>query len=426
MDSGFLPGGAPVVSVSQLVRGARDALERSLPLVWVAGEISNLRTVASGHRYFVLKDALAQVDCVMFRGRAAYLDWEPKDGLRVEVRALATIYEPRGRFQLNVEAMRRAGLGPLYERFLRLKETLEREGLFDPAAKRPLPAHPRRIGVVTSLGAAALRDVLTTLQRRNASIPVIVYPAPVQGEGAAGRLASAIQAANARAECDVLLLVRGGGSIEDLWQFNEEVLARAIRASRIPVLAGVGHDTDFTIADFAADARAPTPTAAAELASPPLAELRARVAQLAARCAREGRRRLEYAFQSLDALARRLVHPAERLRGARQLLAQLAVRLSSATAFRLELARRRLGTAPPRLDAAMARRIQGAMARLGMLRASLQGLDPAAVLARGYSITRDAGGAVVKDAARLRKGERLDTTLARGWVESEVRRTGSS
>ncbi|MGH8705487.1 MAG: exodeoxyribonuclease VII large subunit, partial [Burkholderiales bacterium] len=277
MEPELSQASAPVVSVSQLVRSARDLLERRFPLQWVAGEISSLRPAASGHLYFVLKDEAAQVDCIMFRGRAALLDWEPMEGLRVEVRALVTLYEPRGRFQLNVEAMRRAGLGPLYERFLKLKEKLEREGLFDPAAKRAVPPHPKRIGVVTSLAAAALRDVLTTLARRNPSIPVIVYPAPVQGEGAAARIAGMIASANSRAECDVLLLVRGGGSIEDLWQFNEEALARAIRASRIPVVVGVGHETDFTIADFSADRRAPTPTAAAELVSPPRAELRARV-----------------------------------------------------------------------------------------------------------------------------------------------------
>ena len=215
----------------------------------------------------------------MFKGRAAHLDWDLADGQRVEARALVTLYEPRGRFQLNVESMRRAGLGPLFERFLRLKEKLEKEGLFDPAAKRPIPEYPKQIGVVTSLAAAALRDVLTTLRRRNPAIPVVVYPAPVQGDGAAAKLAQALAAANRRAECDVLLLVRGGGSIEDLWQFNEEALARAIRASDIPVVVGVGHETDFTIADFAADERAPTPTAAAELVSPPRDAILARVAE---------------------------------------------------------------------------------------------------------------------------------------------------
>ncbi len=414
-------GSAPV-SVSELVRSVRDALERRFPLMWVAGEISNFRPASSGHWYFTLKDDAAQVDCVMFRGRAALLDWEPRDGARAEVRALVTLYEPRGRFQLNVETMRRAGLGPLYESFLRLKEKLEREGLFDPAAKRAVPSHPRAVGVITSLAAAALRDVLTTLARRNASIAVIVYPSPVQGEGAAERLVAMLAVANARAECEVLLLVRGGGSIEDLWQFNQEALARAIRASRIPVVVGVGHETDFTIADFAADRRAPTPTAAAELVSPPRAELLARVAELAGRASRETRRRVEYAMQAVDALARRLVHPAERLRASHRLLEQLTARLATAMARRLEAAHFRLGAAAPRLGHALVRRVEGTAGRLERLRASLASLDPSAVLARGYSLTRNARGELLRDAEHVAEGERLTTTLARGWIESEVRR----
>jgi exodeoxyribonuclease VII large subunit len=424
MEPGLFRGDAPVISVSQLVRSARDLLEGRFPLQWIAGEISGLRPAASGHLYFALKDEHAQVDCVMFRSRAALLGWEPREGLRVEARAFVTLYEPRGRFQLNVEALRRAGLGPLYERFLKLKERLAAEGLFDPAAKRPIPGHPRRIGVVTSLAAAALHDVLTALARRNDSIPVVVYPAPVQGEGAAQRIARMLGRANERAECDVLLLVRGGGSIEDLWQFNEEAVARAIRASRIPVVVGVGHETDFTIADFAADRRAPTPTAAAELVSPPRAELLARVAGLASDISRAMHRRIETAIQSVDGLARRLVHPAERLRGGRRLLAQLARRLASLTAHRLELARLELREAPPRLCAALAHRLQAAGARLATLQASLAGLDPAAVLGRGYSITRDARGALVRDSRAVREGERVTTTLAKGWIESEVKRRG--
>jgi exodeoxyribonuclease VII large subunit len=393
---------AAPITVSQLLRSVRDTLERRYPLMWVAGEISNLTRAASGHWYFTLKDNDAQVDCVMFRGRAAGLDWTPTEGTRVEARVLVTLYEPRGRFQLNVETMRHAGLGPLYERFLGLKEQLAREGLFDPAAKREPPEHPRAIGVVTSLAAAALRDVLTTLARRNPSIPVIVYPVPVQGEGAADRIAAMLRTASERGECDVLLLVRGGGSLEDLWQFNEQVVARAIRASRIPVVVGVGHETDFTIADFAADRRAPTPTAAAELVSAPRAELLARIAELALRAGRESSRRIGYAMQTVDALARRLVHPADRMRASGQLVAQLSARLASANA----------------------RLLDGAAARLERLRTGLSGLDPTAVLARGYSITRNAAGQVLRDAAGAAEGERLHTTLSKGWIESEVRRKG--
>ena len=403
-DTAALDGArAAPVTVSQLLRSVRDTLEHRYALMWVAGEISNLTRAASGHCYFTLKDDDAQVDCVMFRGRAAHLDWTPENGARVEARVLVTLYEPRGRFQLNVETMRHAGLGPLYERFLKLKDQLAREGLFDPASKRELPEFPAAIGVVTSLAAAALRDVLSTLARRNPSIPVIVYPVPVQGEGAAERIAAMLGTASSRAECDVLLLVRGGGSLEDLWQFNEQAVARAIRASRIPVVVGVGHETDFTIADFAADQRAPTPTAAAELVSAPRAELLARVAELAQRAGRESLRRIGYAMQAVDGLARRLVHPADRVRTSRQLVVQLAARLASANA----------------------RLLDAAAARLERLRTGLSGLDPNAVLARGYSITRDASGQVLRDASRVAEGERLVTTLSKGWVESEARRKGS-
>ena len=402
MQLDFSPGGPAVLSVSQLLRSARDMLERRFPLQWIAGEISNLRPAASGHLYFTLKDESAQVDCVMFKSRAAALDWEPADGLRVEARALVTLYEPRGRFQLNVESMRRAGLGPLYERFLKLKDKLGREGLFDAAAKRPIPEHPRQIGVVTSLAAAALRDVLTTLRRRNPSIPVVVYPAPVQGEGAAAKLAQALATASARAECDVLLLVRGGGSIEDLWQFNEEALARAIRACKIPVVVGVGHETDFTIADFAADERAPTPTAAAELVSPSLEALRARIAETALRISRQTARKIEYAMQAVDALARRLVHPAERLRTSRQHLMHLAARLAAATA----------------------QHFSGFLRRLDVAGAQLASLGHDAVLARGYSVTLNAKNEVVRDAATVATGDRLVTRLARGELESQVLKKG--
>jgi exodeoxyribonuclease VII large subunit len=389
-----------ILSVAELLRSVRDTLERRFPLAWVRGELSNFSRAPSGHCYFTLKDRSAQVDCVLFRSRLAAIDWEPRDGMQVEVRALATLYEPRGRFQLTVEAMRRAGLGPLYERFLRLKEKLGAEGLFDPAAKRELPAFPRAIGVVTSLAAAALRDVLITLARRNPAIPVIVYPAPVQGEGAAERIAAAIARASRRADCDVLLVVRGGGSIEDLWQFNEEAVARAIRASRIPVVVGVGHETDVTIADFAADRRAPTPTAAAELASPARAELAARVLACMRSMQKETERRLRYAAQALDALARRLVHPAARLRAHQQHVLQLNARLAFAFSHRVH-------------------RCESHLARLS---ATLLSLDPAAVLERGYSITTNAAGEVLRDAAGVRPGEAIETRLARGTLRSEVKK----
>ena len=390
----------PILSVSELLRSVRDTLERRFPLLWVRGELSNLNYAASGHCYFTLKDRGAQVDCVMYRSRAQAFDASLREGMQVEAQVLVSLYEPRGRFQLTVENLRPAGLGPLYERFLRLKEKLEREGLFDPASKRPLAPYPRTIGVVTSRAAAALRDVLTTLARRNPAVRVIVYPTPVQGEGAAGRIAAMLATASSRAECDVLLLVRGGGSIEDLWSFNEERVARAIRASRIPVVVGVGHETDFTIADFAADRRAPTPTAAAELATPSRAEIAANLAQCLRSLSREMRRRLQYAAQALDGCTKRLVHPAERLRRSGERLTALRTRLALA----------------------LGHRVHRSSAQLERLQASLASLDPQAVLARGYSITRNSAGVVLRDASQARDGERILTTLGRGALQSEVKK----
>jgi len=432
-----------ILSVSALNRSVRDLLEHRLPLAWVAGEISNFLAARSGHFYFSLKDSAAQVRCVMFRSRAMVLDWEPRDGMQVEVRALVTLYEPRGDFQLNVEFMRPAGLGALYEAFLRLRDRLEREGLFDPAAKRPLPAFPRAIGVVTSRAAAALRDVLTTLRRRNPSIPVIVYPTAVQGDGAPAEIVAALAAAGRRAECDVLILCRGGGSIEDLRAFNDERVARAVRAAPIPVVVGVGHETDFTIADFAADVRAPTPTAAAELASPPRDELLARIGLLARRLHRSVARDLETRSQVVDHLSRRLVHPGRRLEAQGALVAQLSSRLAQAVARALdrqrwavrdlvarsrrhlpplELLALRAGQLSERLAAASQRQLADRAARADALARSLAHLDPRAVLERGYSIVRDDGGRIVRRGAELASGDRVDITFAEGAASARVER----
>ncbi|OGA22016.1 MAG: exodeoxyribonuclease VII large subunit [Betaproteobacteria bacterium RIFCSPLOWO2_02_FULL_67_26] len=411
-----------VISVAELNRIARDLLERSLPLMWVAGEISNFKRYESGHCYFTLKDGAAQVDCVMFRHRAQLAGWLPQDGMRVEVRALATLYEARGRFQLNVEAMRRAGLGALYEAFERLKAKLEKDGLFDPARKRPLPRFPRAVGVVTSPQAAALRDVLATLAKRMARLPVILYPTPVQGEGAGGRIAAAIALAGARRDCDVLILCRGGGSIEDLWAFNEEAVARAIRDCAVPVVTGIGHETDFTIADFAADARAPTPTAAAALASPARDELAKLLAQDAHRLLRAARRALEYRMQGVDLLSRRLVHPGERIRNQLGELRHLATRLAGAW----ERGREDLGWQARelrlRLREGIRRRLAAEAVLLERLEAHLRHLNPQSVLERGYSITESAAGGIVRDAARLAVGEDVTISFARGRVGAQVNR----
>jgi exodeoxyribonuclease VII large subunit len=389
-----------VLTVSALTRSVRDLLEHRYPLLWVAGEISNLVAARSGHLYFSLKDDAAQVRCVMFRSRNQALDWSPRDGMKVEVQALLTLYEARGEFQLNVEALRPAGVGALFEAFLRLRDKLEKEGLFDPAAKRELPKYPRAVGVVTSLGAAALRDVLTTLERRNAALPVIVYPVPVQGEGAAERIAAAVRLAGARRDCDVLIVCRGGGSIEDLWAFNDENVARAIRACAVPVVTGIGHEIDFTIADFAADRRAATPTAAAELVSPARSELAASVAALAERLRACLARGLQDRAQHLDYLARRLVHPEAALRARSQLLAHLVARLGQGSA----------------------RTLERAASRCASVAASLTHLDPARVLERGYSIVERADGAVVVDGASLGVGETVGIRFARGGAQARIER----
>jgi len=296
-----LPVSAPVIPVSLLNRLARERLEATFPLCWVAGEISNLSHAASGHLYFSLKDSAAQVRCVMFRSRAQILGWRLENGQQIEARVLVTLYEARGDFQLNVEAARRGGIGNLYERFLRLQDQLASEGLFDSAAKRSLPTFPQRIGIITSPQAAALRDVLSTLRRRAGHVSIVLYPTPVQGDGAARQIAEAILGAGARRECELLIVCRGGGSIEDLWAFNDEAVARAIRACSLPVICGIGHETDFTIADFAADQRAPTPTAAAEIAAPERTALLARLAAGELALRRQIEQQLNQRGQHLDA-----------------------------------------------------------------------------------------------------------------------------
>ncbi|MCW5605373.1 MAG: exodeoxyribonuclease VII large subunit [Burkholderiales bacterium] len=433
-----------VVSVGELNRIAKETLERNLPLMWVAGEISNFKRYDSGHCYFTLKDATAQVDCVMFRHKMQYLAWMPENGMQVDVRALPTLYEARGKFQLNVEAMRRSGLGALHEAFEKLKAKLGAEGLFDEVHKKPLLPFPQLIGVVTSPQAAALRDVLTTLRRRLPGLPVVLYPTPVQGEGAPQKIAAAIAVA-ARGECDVLIVCRGGGSIEDLWAYNEEVVARAIAACPIPVVTGVGHETDFTIADFVADARAPTPTAAAELASPDRAELARRLEQWHRRLERMTMRVLEDRMQRLDYLARRLVHPGERIRQQSAQLHHFATRMRSA--WRLtrearawhvrELARRFDGARPDlqvlarngaelarRLHEAARGRLDGETARLAALESHLKHLNPQLVLERGYSITEAMDGRIVRDSATLDAGDELKITFARGWARARIARRG--
>jgi exodeoxyribonuclease VII large subunit len=439
------PAAAPrVLTVSQLNARARELVERHMPLMWVAGEISNWKRYDSGHCYFTLKDEAAQVDCVMFRQKAALIGWQPTNGAQVEVRGCPTLYEARGKFQLVVETARRAGLGALYERYEQLKRKLAAEGLFDAAAKRALPRHPRAIGIVTSREAAALRDVLTTLKRRMPSIPVVIYPTPVQGEGAGARIARTIANADARAEVDVLIVCRGGGSIEDLWAYNDEALARTIHACAIPVISGVGHETDFTIADFVADVRAPTPTAAAELACADRVELCRALEQRHVRIARLVIRGLENRMQKLDYLSKCLVHPGDRIRSQLQHLTHLANRLCGAwnryaegQGWTVRGLARELRATRPDLDACerhradLARRlresararIEGLSAKLSALDAHLMHLNPRLVLERGYSMATTAAGTIVHDASQVKPGETLTVTFSRGSAETEIKRT---
>ena len=433
-----------VITVSELNRTARQLLEKAFPLIWVAGEISNLTRAASGHWYFSLKDDKAQVRCVMFRHKNQYLDWAPENGMQVEIRSLVTLYEARGDFQLGVEGMRRSGLGALFEAFEKLKARLDQEGLFDLAHKKPLPAFPRQIGVITSRDAAALRDVLTTLHRRMPSIPIVLYPTPVQGEGAAAKITEAIHAAIARNECDVLILCRGGGSIEDLWQFNQEMVARAIHACPIPIVCGVGHETDFTIADFVADQRAPTPTAAAEMVSPNRPDLLHQVKAGFARLARVMSRILEMRMQHLDHLGRRLLHPGEKLNNQAMHLSHLQQRLRNAAArtadnqhWRIEQLNHRLHRTRPDIDSLLAqqrdlahrlrtsqrRQLENLDATIHKLQGNLQHLNPQSVLARGYSMVETATGEIAQSSEAIAAGDQLRVTFAQGWAQTQVLKT---
>lgn len=436
------PGTGPaVLSVSALNQAVARLLERSFPLAWVAGEVSNFTRAASGHWYFTLKDEGAQVRAVMFRGRAQYADFVPREGDRVEVRALVTLYAARGDYQLGVEAIRRAGVGNLYEAFLQLKAKLEAEGLFDSRRKRSIPVFARTIGIVTSAQAAALHDILTALRRRVPHCRVVVYPAPVQGAGAGDKIALAVATASARRECDVLLLCRGGGSIEDLWAFNHEAVARAIVACSVPVISGIGHETDFTIADFAADLRAPTPTAAAELATRPRTEWLAQLAANGSDLERAWRRRQAERIQDVDWMARRLISPAAYIARERLRLQAAQQRLTHANRMPLTLAGHRLAQLGARLRAALpdtgaahirvghaAQRLASRMAvlnrqrrhALAALSAQLELLDPQRTLERGYAIVTDARGRVVRLPQSLHPRDSIGVRLAGGSVELTI------
>ncbi len=436
-----------VLTVTELNRAARSLLEGSFPLLWIEGEISNLARPASGHLYLSLKDSTAQVRCAMFRNRAIHLAFRPENGMQVLVRARVSLYEARGEYQLLLEHMEEAGDGALRRAFEALKKRLDQEGLFAAERKRKLPEIPRCIGVVTSPSGAAIRDILSVLRRRFPAIPVIIYPVAVQGEGAAAQIAAMIELAGRRNECDVLIVGRGGGSLEDLWAFNEEAVARAIHASPLPVVSAVGHEIDFTIADFVADQRAATPSAAAELLSPDGSELLQRVTALHARMQQAMQRQLVQARERLQWHQKRLKHPGRRLQEIAQRLDELEQRLSTACGHRLRHKRAELNAIAARLQrctpahriemvltkcaavrnsihAAMRHRLQSSHQRMSILSGRLDAVSPLAVLGRGYAIVRKLPeGSIIRSSSAVRKGDEVEARLGSGSILCTVQET---
>jgi exodeoxyribonuclease VII large subunit len=391
------PAPQKILSVSELNRLARDLLQTSFPLFWVSGEVSNFTRASSGHWYFSLKDASAQVRCVMFKGRNSYVDFLPREGDKIEARATVTLYEARGDFQLTIESIQQAGLGALFEAFEKLKLKLQQEGLFEASRKKSIPVYASTIGIVTSADAAALHDVLTTLNRRNPNTAVIIYPTPVQGKGAADTIANAINLANKRQEVDTLIICRGGGSMEDLWQFNAEVVARAIVNCSIPTISGVGHETDFTICDFVADARAATPTAAAELACQDVNHIKQKLSNLSQQLSRQLIVYLNQHTQTLDYLARRLISPTQRLATQVEVVRQLQ----------------------NRLHYSMQQLLQKHQQYFIQLKTSITQLSPQAILARGYAIV-SSNNKTITNSKQLVIGQPLHIQFQVGDAEVNV------
>ena len=438
MSDFFAPA---ALSVSELNAYARQLLEDNLIDLWVGGEVSNLTRAASGHFYFSLKDARAQVRCVLFKGVAQQLSQPLQEGDHIEVAGKISIYEARGEFQITINAVRHKGLGQLYEAYERLKQQLTAEGLFSKERKRPLPVHPKVVGVVTSLAAAALRDVVTTLRRRHSGIRVIIYPTAVQGAGSERQIAAAITSANQQALADVLIICRGGGSIEDLWSYNEEIVVRTVADSAIPTVSGVGHETDFTLTDFAADVRAPTPTAAAELVSPDMAQLRHSVTQWQKRIHQLLEQRYYDASQKLDWLARQLKHPQQNWQQQQQQLRDLARLLQIGMQRQIRQHRQNLiqqqrcleNTRPQTIHALQALEYRKqqlhqiwqnifmrAQQRLQQQTSVLQAVSPLQILARGYSVVTNQRGQVIRDANKLKTGQYLNIRFACGECSVQV------
>ncbi|NOZ11999.1 MAG: exodeoxyribonuclease VII large subunit [Gammaproteobacteria bacterium] len=433
------------LTVSQLNQSAKALLETHFSLVWVSGEISNLAQPASGHTYFSLKDGHAQIRCALFRGQRRHLACDPQDGMQVLLRARVTLYEARGDYQLIVHQLQEAGEGALRRAFEALKKRLSSEGLFDQDHKQALPSLPRRIGVISSPTGAAIQDIVSTLKRRFPAIPVLLYPVPVQGQGAAEEIAQAIGLAAKRGDCDVLILARGGGSLEDLWAFNEEVLAGAIYTCPIPLVCGVGHEVDFTIADLVADQRAPTPTAAAELVSPDQQAWAHTLAHLGYRLERHMGNRLSDLAQRLDGLSGRIVHPSQRIVIHQQRLAELTRRLRVATHFGLH---QRIGVSlglssrlrectpghrlrslsvavhnfSQRLHRAMRVQLERARYRAETKLSRLNDVSPLATLQRGYAVLQDTQRRPITRSAQIKPGDQIEARLAKGRLWCTVDR----
>ncbi len=441
-----------IYSVSRLNREVRMLLEQGFARVWLEGELSNIARPSSGHVYFTLKDERAQIRAAMFRNRSQSLRFTPEEGTQALVRAKVSLYEPRGDYQLIVEHMEEAGDGALRRAFEELKQRLAAEGLFTPETKQTLPVLPQRIGVITSPSGAAIRDVLSVLRRRFPAIPVLVYPVPVQGADAAARIADSIRLASDRGDCDVLILTRGGGSLEDLWTFNEEVVARAVHACRIPLVSAIGHEIDFTIADFVADQRAPTPSAAAELVSPDQQEWLSRFNTLASRLENRLRQALSLGTQQAGWLQKRLQqrHPGQYLRQQSQRLDQLEQRscfivnknISDLQAELNEISGRlkRLspvhGIAQQQLrQAALAHRIGSAVQRLltekqrrlALSSRALNAISPLATLERGYAIvSRLPERHILHQASKVKPGDQVEARLSEGVLLCTVEQTTES
>ena len=422
--TGSGPNGPPrkVYGVTELTRLIKSVLEREVGEVWLEGEISNLRQPASGHLYFTLKDETAQISAVLFRGSQRGLRFQPRDGLLVRALGEISVYERSGNYQIIVRTLEEAGKGALQARFEALKEKLQKEGLFAAERKKPVPLLPQHIGIVTSPTGAAIRDILNVTARRFPNLHILLAPVRVQGGGAAAEIAAAIDLLNERGGLDVLIVGRGGGSLEDLWCFNEEVVARAIARSRIPVISAVGHEIDFTISDFVADLRAPTPSAAAELVVNRKDEFEETLAQMTRRLGRALRESMLMARNELLTIARRYAahEPSQLLARHRDRLMTMGYRIGRETECRLRDGQQRLDEAGLRMSHQVQIRVQVRREQTLRLDTQLKALDPMAVLGRGYSITRDGEGRVVRSVARVRKGQRLLTRVSDGSIASDV------